>query len=106
MVANHGQSLRITAPVEFTAMVLAIRNLGQRTRGNRPGIANLDFIAGAGWLVHNRGFDRVSSTTFTIRVDTGVKKRLEKLARSTGRSRSFLAAEARCRNTRTRDPWH
>jgi RHH-type transcriptional regulator, rel operon repressor / antitoxin RelB len=36
----------------------------------------------------------VPSTTFTVRVESGVKKRLEKLARSTGRSRSFLAAEA------------
>jgi predicted transcriptional regulator len=36
----------------------------------------------------------VPSTTFTVRVDTAVKKRLEKLAKSTGRSRSFLAAEA------------
>lgn len=36
----------------------------------------------------------MGSTTFTIRVDTGVKKRLERLAKSTGRSRSFLAAEA------------
>jgi RHH-type rel operon transcriptional repressor/antitoxin RelB len=34
------------------------------------------------------------STTFSLRVDTAVKKRLEKLAKSTGRSRSFLAAEA------------
>jgi RHH-type transcriptional regulator, rel operon repressor / antitoxin RelB len=34
------------------------------------------------------------STTFTVRIDTGVKKRLERLAKSTGRSRSFLAAEA------------
>jgi len=34
------------------------------------------------------------STTFTVRVETEVKKRLEKLAKSTGRSRSFLAAEA------------
>ena len=34
------------------------------------------------------------STTFTVRVDNGVKKRLERLAKSTGRSRSFLAAEA------------
>jgi RHH-type rel operon transcriptional repressor/antitoxin RelB len=34
------------------------------------------------------------STTFTLRVETEVKKRLEKLARSTGRSRSFLAAQA------------
>ncbi|HLX14853.1 MAG TPA: CopG family ribbon-helix-helix protein [Bradyrhizobium sp.] len=36
----------------------------------------------------------MNSTTFTIRVDTGVKKRLERLAKSTGRTRSFLAAEA------------
>jgi RHH-type rel operon transcriptional repressor/antitoxin RelB len=36
----------------------------------------------------------MSSTTFTVRVDSAVKKRLEKLAKSTGRSRSFLAAEA------------
>jgi RHH-type rel operon transcriptional repressor/antitoxin RelB len=34
------------------------------------------------------------STTFTVRVDPAIKKRLEKLAKSTGRSRSFLAAEA------------
>ncbi len=36
----------------------------------------------------------MKSTTFTVRVDTGAKKRLERLAKSTGRSRSFLAAEA------------
>jgi predicted transcriptional regulator len=36
----------------------------------------------------------MSSSTFTVRVDTAVKKRLERLAKSTGRSRSFLAAEA------------
>ena len=36
----------------------------------------------------------MKSATFTIRVDTDVKKRLERLAKSTGRSRSFLAAEA------------
>jgi RHH-type rel operon transcriptional repressor/antitoxin RelB len=34
------------------------------------------------------------SATFTVRVDATVKKRLERLAKSTGRSRSFLAAEA------------
>ena len=34
------------------------------------------------------------STTFTVRVGTDVKMRLEKTAKSTGRSRSFLAAEA------------
>ncbi len=36
----------------------------------------------------------MTSTTFTVRVDPTVKKRLEKLAKNTGRSRSFLAAEA------------
>ena len=36
----------------------------------------------------------MSSTTFTVRVDSAIKRRLEKLAKSTGRSRSFLAAEA------------
>jgi RHH-type rel operon transcriptional repressor/antitoxin RelB len=36
----------------------------------------------------------MSSATFTVRVDSDIKKRLEKLAKSTGRSRSFLAAEA------------
>src|SRR5258706_13187977 len=36
----------------------------------------------------------MSSTTFTVRVETEVKRRLEKLAKSTGRSRSVLAAEA------------
>ena len=36
----------------------------------------------------------MSSATFTVRVDSDIKKRLEKLAKSTGRSLSFLAAEA------------
>ncbi len=36
----------------------------------------------------------MSTTTFTVRVEPAVKQRLEKLAKSTGRSRSFLAAEA------------
>jgi RHH-type transcriptional regulator, rel operon repressor / antitoxin RelB len=36
----------------------------------------------------------MSSTTFTVRAETEVKKRLEKLAKSTGRSRSILAPEA------------
>jgi predicted transcriptional regulator len=36
----------------------------------------------------------MTSTTFSLRVDEAVRKRLEKLAKSTGRSRSFLAAEA------------
>jgi RHH-type rel operon transcriptional repressor/antitoxin RelB len=34
------------------------------------------------------------SSTFTVRVNAAAKKRLERLAKSTGRSRSFLAAEA------------
>jgi RHH-type rel operon transcriptional repressor/antitoxin RelB len=34
------------------------------------------------------------STTFTVRVDAATKKRLERLSKDTGRSRSFLAAEA------------
>jgi RHH-type transcriptional regulator, rel operon repressor / antitoxin RelB len=34
------------------------------------------------------------TTTLTMRVRSALKKRLEKLARSTGRSRSFLATEA------------
>jgi predicted transcriptional regulator len=36
----------------------------------------------------------MGSSTFTVRVDSTAKKRLEKLAKSTGRTRSFLAAEA------------
>jgi RHH-type rel operon transcriptional repressor/antitoxin RelB len=36
----------------------------------------------------------MGSATFTVRVPTATKKRLEKLAKSTARSRSFLAAEA------------
>lgn len=36
----------------------------------------------------------MKSTTITLRVDTDVNRRLERLAKSMGRSRSFLAAEA------------
>jgi RHH-type transcriptional regulator, rel operon repressor / antitoxin RelB len=36
----------------------------------------------------------MSSTTFTVRVESDARKRLERLAKCTGRSRSFLAAEA------------
>jgi RHH-type transcriptional regulator, rel operon repressor / antitoxin RelB len=35
-----------------------------------------------------------ATTTFTVRIPAEVKKRLERLAKNTGRSRSFLAAEA------------
>jgi predicted transcriptional regulator len=38
--------------------------------------------------------DDLASTTLTVRVDEAVKERLAKLAQSTGRSRSYLAAEA------------
>src|SRR5271170_972197 len=41
-----------------------------------------------------RAMEIMPSTTFTVRVESEVKKRLEKLAKSTGRTRSFLAAEA------------
>jgi len=36
----------------------------------------------------------VGSITLTLRLDADLKKQLEKLARSTRRTRSFLAAEA------------
>lgn len=36
----------------------------------------------------------MASTTLSIRVEAADKERLEKLAESTGRSRSFLAADA------------
>jgi len=46
--------------------------------------------------LHNRTrkMKTMSSTIFTVRVEPEVKKRLEKLAKSTGRTRSFLAADA------------
>jgi len=46
------------------------------------------------YTINYKSPEIMSSTTFTVRVGTGVKKRLERLAKSTGRSRSFLAAEA------------
>jgi len=36
----------------------------------------------------------MNTDTFSVRVDRSTRSRLEKLAKSTGRSRSFLAAEA------------
>ena len=42
---------------------------------------------------HNKT-EIMRSATFTVRVDAAAKKRLERLAKNTGRSRSFLAAEA------------
>jgi predicted transcriptional regulator len=36
----------------------------------------------------------MNTTTFSVRVGRSTKSRLEKLAKNTGRSRSFLAAEA------------
>ena len=35
-----------------------------------------------------------TSNILTLRIDSGLKKKLDKLAKSTRRSRSFLAAEA------------
>jgi RHH-type transcriptional regulator, rel operon repressor / antitoxin RelB len=48
------------------------------------------------YMVHKQAqrIEVMRSTTFTVRVDAAAKKRLERLAKSTGRSRSFLAAEA------------
>jgi RHH-type transcriptional regulator, rel operon repressor / antitoxin RelB len=36
----------------------------------------------------------MNTETFSVRLDRSAKTRLQKLAKSTGRSRSFLAAEA------------
>jgi len=36
----------------------------------------------------------MASTTFTVRVDETIKKRLETLVKRTGRTRSYLAGEA------------
>jgi RHH-type rel operon transcriptional repressor/antitoxin RelB len=36
----------------------------------------------------------MTTTTFSVRVGRSTKSRLEKLAKNTGRSRSYLAAEA------------
>jgi predicted transcriptional regulator len=36
----------------------------------------------------------MASRTFTVRLDASIKQRLERLAKNTGRSRSYLAAEA------------
>jgi predicted transcriptional regulator len=36
----------------------------------------------------------MNTTTFSVRVGRSTKSRLEKLAKSTGRSRAFLASEA------------
>jgi len=38
--------------------------------------------------------NKPNTTTFSVRVQHSIKKRLEKLARHTGRSRTFLAAQA------------
>jgi len=48
------------------------------------------------YIVHKQAqrIEIMRSATFTVRVDAVAKKRLEKLAKNTGRSRSFLAAEA------------
>jgi RHH-type transcriptional regulator, rel operon repressor / antitoxin RelB len=45
-------------------------------------------------IKHSTGMKDMSSTTVSVRINSASKKRLEKLAKSTGRSRSFLAAEA------------
>lgn len=47
----------------------------------------------------------MTTSTLSIRVDTQQKKRLGKLAESTGRSRSFLAADAIREYLEVQD-WH
>jgi RHH-type transcriptional regulator, rel operon repressor / antitoxin RelB len=47
----------------------------------------------------------MASTTLTVRVDPTVKKRLEKLVKSTGRSRSFLVAAALSEYLKVNE-WH
>jgi RHH-type transcriptional regulator, rel operon repressor / antitoxin RelB len=56
-------------------------------------LASANFCAVMYTSKHN-GIEIMGSATFTVRVDAAAKKRLERLAKSTGRSRSFLAAEA------------
>ena len=47
------------------------------------------------YIVYKRTHsNRMSSSTFTVRLETAVLRRLDKLAESMGRSRSYLAAEA------------
>jgi RHH-type rel operon transcriptional repressor/antitoxin RelB len=46
--------------------------------------------------IRTPSMETMPSTTFTVRVEAELKERLEKLAKSTGRSRSYLAAEALC----------
>jgi RHH-type transcriptional regulator, rel operon repressor / antitoxin RelB len=46
------------------------------------------------YTIEHGNVESMPSTTFTVRVEPEVKKRLEKLAKSTGRGRSLLAAEA------------
>ena len=48
------------------------------------------------YIVHIRiqVVNDMASSTFTVRVDENVKKRLETLAKRTGRTRSYLAGEA------------
>ena len=51
-------------------------------------------VLGCTQLIINLATADMSSTTVSVRIDPAITKRLEKLAKSTGRSRSFLAAEA------------
>jgi RHH-type rel operon transcriptional repressor/antitoxin RelB len=46
------------------------------------------------YISDHEGSTSCAQQPFTVRVDVAAKKRLERLAKSTGRSRSFLAAEA------------
>src|SRR5471030_1635284 len=80
---------RVGWVIRITALMVHVRSSIQDSAGPRLQIFSLCYI------VHNKLWVKaMPSTTFTVRVDSGVKKRLEKLAKNTGRSRSFLAAEA------------
>jgi RHH-type transcriptional regulator, rel operon repressor / antitoxin RelB len=46
------------------------------------------------WCVHLNTFATSMSTTMTVRLEDEIKDRLDQLAESTHRSKSFLAAEA------------
>jgi RHH-type transcriptional regulator, rel operon repressor / antitoxin RelB len=73
---------------------LAVGASGDVSKTQSPGLDCAQRILR--YIVHNQAHEAkaMPSTTFTVRIDSAVKKRLERLARSTGRSRSFLAAEA------------
>ena len=63
----------------------------QRCRFRRPWLNSADRVRKFGSVLY---CIHMNTTTFSVRVGRSTKSRLEKLAKNTGRSRSFLAAEA------------